>query len=222
MTILIISILSTGSKALNQAAGLLDWFRGLSEGEAIALLVACCSLVVIPLGLRFGDRITNFFQESRQENQETRKRRLAETRRMLAQRERDRAAFFNDPWDKKQAAFELKKYRRELERRNNPFEKRYMSGLSDEEIHQRIDHLEALKFDEKKKHSALSLADRRIAVRKLHDEGRKKDLQALPDAFLDDAERMEEVKEIHNFWNNKKRKALQDIGGAERNDNVNA
>lgn len=216
MTILTISILSIGSKVLSETVSWLDWVRGLSDGESFALFVTCYFLVAIPLSLLFGDRIRNFIEEWKQANREMRQRRLIEASRVLAQSELERAAFFNQAWDKKEAAFELNKLRRELDYRNNPFEKRYMPDLSDEDIHQRIDYLEALEFDAKKKQPSLSLADRRIACRKLHDEAQQKELQELSNAFFDnEAARKQEVEATYNFWNNRKRNALQNIGRAE-------
>jgi hypothetical protein len=222
MTILMMNILSIPAIALVEDAGWVEWFKGLPGWQSFALFLGFCVVIATLINWLAGDRILEFFEEWKKESEKSRKREIRQVRRRHEERERERTMFFNQTWQRKEASFELNKLRKELEGRNNPWAKRYMPNLSVEDLRQRIDFLEALEFDGKEKPS-LSLAERRIACRKLHDNEREKELQELSNAFFDnEAARTQEVRDTYNFWNNKKRNALQNIGRAERNDNVTA
>jgi hypothetical protein len=167
-------------------------------------------------------------ERKRQHEEEKKRQKEAAERKQEEEaktRQQERTDFFERSWTKPEALLKIKEYRREIERRDryghrNKF---YVPNLSYEEIQQRLDFLEILDFAPKRKEPNLSLADRRIACRKLHDNEREKELQELSNCFFDDeAARIQEVKRINNFWNDKTYKALQKIGEAERNDNVAA
>jgi len=220
MTILMINPLSMLLEAL---IDLYEFARGRPEppkGQSLAVCLACAVVVSILVHWRFGDRILKFIHEWNELSRQSQLERTTREWNRREQRERERTSFYVQSWARKEAALVLKKYHRELERRKN-FDRPNMPDLSEEEIHQRIDYLEALDFEPKKKELTLSLADRRIACRIRHREEKEKELQyALSDTFSDDAERAQKVKEIHNHWNARERKALQDMESKERNDNV--
>jgi hypothetical protein len=223
MTILMIKILSIHSKTLLEETGWLEWFKALPGWQSFALFIGCAlAMYIFLLGLA-GDWLVQRLEEWKEYVRNSRLQEEADASLRREQEERERTTFYAQPWGRKEAALALKKYHRESERRDtNIYGTRYMPHLSDEEIHQRIDFLEELDFEQTEERLTLSEADRRIACRKHHDEEREKELRELTNAFLDDAERVQEEMAIINYWNDKKRRALLKIGGAERKSNVTA
>lgn len=132
------------------------------------------------------------------------------------EKDRERSDFYKRRWNKEEAALELKKYKREVERleMGHSLSKRHFGHLSQEEIHQRVDFMEAGNFQrERKRHesksSNLSDADRRKAHELWCERQRKKELDALmgEDRLTHTAQsqlQYQRLKRLDNYWEDKK------------------
>jgi len=130
-------------------------------------------------------------------------------------RDEEDKAFHNKRWTKHEADLHLKGYRRELERRAGGSYRSlgHFPSLSKEDIHQRIDFLEAGVFrgreQPRRKRSSLSDEETRTEFERECDRQRKKRVEkvmgkdTLAHAELSHAQ-YQRIKQIENQWEDKK------------------
>ncbi|PYS25908.1 MAG: hypothetical protein DMF72_00185 [Acidobacteria bacterium] len=194
-----------------------DWFCALPWWAQSALVITALGVLVVLLQwLGVGNWLLRQLDEFAEDNRKTREKYEREEELRRDKQEQERTSFHKRRWTREEAALEIKKYNRELERADiTPYHRQpHLRHLSIEEIHQRIDFLEAGHFHREtrqrdRNRSYLSDADRKNEYEQWCDRQRKKQLDAiLGKDRLTHAQQShmqyQRLKRIENYWEDKK------------------
>ena len=181
------------------------WFQALII-LGVVCVIALAARIVMRLSCTCG-RCERCKERTRRERERERER-----ERVRDELERERRGFFGKNWTETEAMLEIKKYERELERREKHRMRIYFDHLSSEDLHQRIDFLEARplrKGSDRPRRSHLSDEDRRNEFEMWCEREKRRELDAimgkdtLAHAELSHAQH-QRMKQIENRWEDKK------------------